>query len=138
MNELPRLMVITARERMKPQWIPVAKSTFDVGRGCLLVQWREHEPIQAENATFLRHFRFFCSGTGTKLVINNNAQLAREIRADGVHWPERALWNGGFQREGLQLCGASVHSVAAAQKAQELGADYVQYGHIFETFSHPG
>ena len=40
---------------------------------------------------------------------------------------------GIFSRKSGKIVGTSVHSVGDAIKAQELGADYVLAGHVFET-----
>ncbi|MDY8021028.1 thiamine phosphate synthase [Paenibacillus polymyxa] len=35
-------------------------------------------------------------------------------------------------------CGVSVHSLEEAQNAEQAGADYVLYGHVYETYCKPG
>lgn len=122
--------------------------------GVPLLQLRAPHVSHEERMKAARCLHTFCKHAGAMLLINNDAQAARKIAARetaagptsqgknllalGVHWPERALTNGDFTREGLQLCGVSVHSVESAQRAQQLGADYLVFGHIFPTASHFG
>jgi thiamine-phosphate pyrophosphorylase len=40
--------------------------------------------------------------------------------------------------DGRLLVGRSVHSLAEAQNAARSGADYVTFGHVFPTTTHPG
>ena len=79
------------------------------------------------------------AGGGALLLVNSDAALAREVGADGVHLPE----SGVTVREartivgGERLIGCSVHSVEAARRAEDEGADYVVAGTIYASASHP-
>jgi len=74
---------------------------------------------------------------GAKLIINDRADIALALGADGVHLgqddmpPEaaRALLGGGA------VVGCSTHSVEQAIAAARLPLDYVAVGPIFETKS---
>lgn len=56
--------------------------------------------------------------------------------ANGLHLPEGFL--GSLIVAPNALLGRSVHSVAAAQNAQSEGCDYVFFGNVWETDTHPG
>ncbi len=74
------------------------------------------------------------------LVVNDRLDVALLCEADGVHCPEEGLPLEEARRllGGGRLLGRSVHSVAAAQQAVSAGADYLVFGHVFETASKPG
>jgi len=57
-----------------------------------------------------------------------------------VHLPERDLPVAGARRllGPDRLVGRSVHSVDAAVRAEAEGADYVVFGSVFASASHPG
>ncbi|MGP4079872.1 thiazole tautomerase TenI [Pseudalkalibacillus sp. R45] len=74
-----------------------------------------------------------------KIIVNDRVDVAVAMKAGGVQLAHHSL-EVARVRESFPLVkiGCSVHSVEEAVKAQEAGADYVIYGHIFETASKPG
>ncbi len=70
----------------------------------------------------------------TRIIAHSYLEAAKETGCGWLHLPFPALQE--YQRRGglaeIQI-GASVHSVAEAEEAQELGASYVTAGHIFAT-----
>jgi thiamine-phosphate diphosphorylase len=104
--------------------------------GATLVQLRDPEAtvrrLEQEASSLL-------SGSPLPVLVSSRVDLALATGAAGVHLPEndlpvaaaRALLGGG-------LLGRSVHSVAAARQAAAEGADYLLFGPVFETASHPG
>ena len=76
-------------------------------------------------------------GTGTRLLINDRADIARAAGADGVHLTAQSL-PADVVREicGPEfLIGVSTHSLAEARAAQAGGADFIVFGPVFETES---
>ncbi len=72
--------------------------------------------------------------TEARLFINDRADIALDVGADGVHCPE----NGLPVRAARRLCpealvGASSHSLERAAEAGEAGADFVLFGPVFPT-----
>lgn len=72
------------------------------------------------------------------LSINDRTDVAMAVGADGVHLPA----NGVSPRLPKQLqpsliVGVSVHSLEAAQRAEQEGADYVQFGAVFASGDKP-
>jgi thiamine-phosphate diphosphorylase len=74
------------------------------------------------------------------VVVSARADLAVAAGAAGVHLPERDLPVAAARRllGPDRLVGRSVHSVAAAAQAEAEGADYVVFGSVFASVSHPG
>ncbi len=74
------------------------------------------------------------------LAINDRLDVALALGADGVHLAgqslpvEAAVSLAG----GRILVGRSVHGLAEALNAVAAGADYLTFGHVFPTTSHPG
>jgi len=66
-----------------------------------------------------------------KLIINSNLKVAESVEAHGFHTTfnsfinEKPCFNGSL--------GVSVHSVEEAIEAERHGANYILFGHIFET-----
>lgn len=73
------------------------------------------------------------------VVINSRVDLALAVGAAGVHLPERDLPVAAARRLIRSgLVGRSVHSLAGALAAEADGADYLVFGPVFPTRSHPG
>ncbi len=74
------------------------------------------------------------------LIVNDRADVAVAVGADGVHLGGHGQAVAAARRvvgAGL-LLGRSVHGVAAARAAEREGADYALLGTIYPTASHPG
>ena len=77
------------------------------------------------------------TGTATRLLVNDRADIAAEAGADGVHLTTRSLDARTIRKtfgEEL-LVGASTHSIGEAVAARDGGADFIVFGPIFETLS---
>ncbi|MGB3330010.1 MAG: thiamine phosphate synthase, partial [Thermomicrobiales bacterium] len=91
------------------------------------------------------------SGQGVVITINDRADVAlallptrRATRGGlivpvGVHLGARSLPVGLVRRHlPLPFVGVSIHTVEEGRAAARDGADYLTFGHIFPTASHPG
>ncbi|MCM3706358.1 MULTISPECIES: thiamine phosphate synthase [Cytobacillus] len=73
-----------------------------------------------------------------KIIINDRADVAWALKA-GVHLAYHSLPADIVKTSFPDLpVGCSVHSLETAEEAAKQGADYVLYGHIFETDSKKG
>jgi thiamine-phosphate diphosphorylase len=74
------------------------------------------------------------------VVVGGRADVALAAGAAGVHLPERDLPVAAARRllGRPLLVGRSVHSAGAAVEAEAQGADYVVFGAVFASASHPG
>lgn len=72
------------------------------------------------------------------VLISSRVDVAVACGAAGVNLPERDLTTADARKLlGDRLLGRSVHSVDAAIQAQTEGADYVIFGPVWESASHP-
>lgn len=75
----------------------------------------------------------------SKIIINDRADVACVSNAKGVHLAYHSLPVEIVKRKFEDLTvGCSVHSLEEAQIAEQHGADYVMFGHVYETPSKPG
>ncbi len=77
---------------------------------------------------------------GALVLVNDRVDVAVATAAHGVHLAARSLppeVARSLLRPG-QLVGCSVHSVEEAVAAARAGADYVTFGHVYDTSSKPG
>lgn len=70
---------------------------------------------------------------GARLLINDRLDVALALPGSGVHLAGKSLpVNTARAVAGpAMLLGCSVHSVEEAKRAEDLGASYVTFGHIF-------
>ncbi len=108
--------------------------------GARIIQYRDKQSPhrrRLENALMLR---VLCNEHGALLIINDDAPLALEVQADGVHV--------GRQDTELETCrnllgrdaiiGVSCYNqLSLARAAQEQGADYVAFGRFFPSNTKP-
>lgn len=77
---------------------------------------------------------------GASLLVNDRIDVALASGADGVHLAAKSLPPSAARKVLGEnpLLGCSVHSLAEAREAANVGADYVTFGHIYPTPSKPG
>ena len=74
-----------------------------------------------------------------KIIINDRVDVAYTTKVKGVQLAYHSLTPDLVKKEFPSLrVGCSVHSIEEAKTAQEQGADYLLYGHIFPTDSKQG
>lgn len=76
-----------------------------------------------------------CLKAGAIFIVNDHADIAAAIRADGVHLGQDDLPIAAARRVvgRTALIGISTHSLAQAEAAQAAGADYIGFGPVFPT-----
>lgn len=108
--------------------------------GARLVQYRDKEAPAAERRGRAQALLACCRQAGVPLIINDDVALAAAIGADGVHLgrddPDPRLVR---QRLGPRaLIGVSCYaSLARAQAAEAVGADYLAFGRFFPSATKP-
>jgi thiamine-phosphate pyrophosphorylase len=103
--------------------------------GATLIQLREKH---AEPREFYREAQDAlraARGRGVKLVINDRADIALALEADGVHLGQDDLPPEAARRllGERAIIGYSTHSLAQLEAAARLPVDYVAFGPVFQT-----
>lgn len=110
---------------------------FALIRGLRLVQVREAGLPDVVRQRFAREAVGLCRQYGARVLINGDVELAREVRADGVHFSAQQLL-ALPERPGFELVAASCHTRAELDAAAALNLDFVAVGTVLPTLSHPG
>jgi thiamine-phosphate pyrophosphorylase len=108
--------------------------------GCRLVQLREKTQPLAELLPLAQHLARRCREVGAIFIVNDRADLALAVGADGLHVGQDDLPARRARRvlrPGMIL-GVSTHDPDQARRAVADGADYVAVGSIFPTTTKPG
>ena len=134
----PSLMLITDRSRLRDRSLEEMAS-LAVDGGVTAVQLREND-LDGGGLYHLAVTVHAVLRGRALLLVNDRIDVAIAAGADGVHLPEHTLPLQKLRDYVGDACivGRSVHSVEAAVRAEQEGADYLQVGAVYETTSHPG
>lgn len=126
------IQVISRRLRPIDRTLPIVTAVLDAGVDS--VQLRDEA---ASMTAMIQVLRQSSSWDRDRLVVNGEPRVAG---AYGIRW----LHLGSNWLEGtppfakFARIGISVHSLEEAIEAEALGADYVTFGHVYSSLSHPG
>ncbi|GGJ01714.1 thiamine-phosphate synthase [Alicyclobacillus cellulosilyticus] len=126
--------------------LPLFEALVQSARGGAdILQVRDKKAPAAETFAFctrlleaVRHH-----GAAPGVIVNDRVDVAMAAGAHGVHLAAKSLPPGAVRRLRAAagwagVIGCSVHSYEAAVAAAEQGADYITFGHVFASESHPG
>ena len=103
--------------------------------GCRMVQLREKRMPLADVYALARALAERCRQTGALFIVNDRADLALAVGADGLHVGQGDLPAAAARRllPPDRILGVSTHGVEQARQALADRADYVAVGSIFPT-----
>ena len=101
--------------------------------GVTMVQLREKDLTEDEFEAEARDLLKLCHRWQVPLIINDNANLALRVRADGAHVGLEDTPVSEIRSRAPKdfIIGATAKTVAQAQTAQQAGADYLGVGAVF-------
>ncbi len=116
---------------------PVLYSEQVLGGGADMIQLRRKHAPGRDLCRWSEEIQRLCRRHNALFIVNDRLDIALAVGADGVHLGQedipateaRALLESG------KLLGISTSSVEEARRAENDGADYVGFGHIFPTGS---
>ncbi len=102
--------------------------------GITWIQLRDKSRSRRQLFKTARVLRSITSANDVKLIINDHADIALSVNADGVHLGQNDLpMTEARKIMGDKIIGISTHSLQEALEAQRDGADYIGFGPIFRT-----
>jgi len=126
-----RLYLITDRHLLPPNML-VERVKVLTECGVKAVQLREKDLSTRELLNLAQQIK----NNSAKLFINDRADITYVANADGLHIPEHGFPVDEARKiVGDKIIGKSAHSLEAALRAEEEGADYVTFGPIYDTQS---
>ena len=136
MRELPRLYAITDRKKYGKDFLGTLERILK--KGVRMVQLREKDLKGRELYELASKVRELTKKYNALFLINERFDIAVAVGADGVHLPERSFPPSVVKRLFPELIvGFSAHSLESAKFAEEEGADFITFGPVFKTSSHP-
>lgn len=113
---------------------PAALARKALGAGCPVLQLRAK---RLDDRSFIElglELRALCADAGATFVINDRADIARLVRADGLHLGQDDLTPKDARGiVGDMQIGVSTHDLDQAAAAEREGADVIAFGPVFET-----
>jgi thiamine-phosphate pyrophosphorylase len=98
------------------------------------IQYREKEKTRREIYLKSLRLRELTREFGAAFIVNDHADIALAVGADGVHLGQDDLPLGEARGlMGNRIIGISTHSLAEALEAERGGADYIGFGPVFLT-----
>ena len=133
---IPRLYAIIDPERLGGR-APAAAAIALISAGVRLIQYRDKHASSRQLYETCTELRRLLHESGCRLIVNDRADVARAVDADGVHLGQtdlpvelaRRILNTG------QWLGYSTHSLAQVVEADGTTADYIAFGPVFPTAS---
>ena len=104
--------------------------------GLRLIQVRDKGWPPAQRLWFAEAVCRLARSHGALVLINDGAEIARKVGADGVHLSAASL-AACTERPDFTWVGASCHNAAEIARAGELGFDYALLGPVLKTPTHP-
>lgn len=130
---LPSLVLLTDDDRL-----PDAEAAAErLPRGSAVIL-RSRNPVT--RARLARRLRPVVHRRELALLVSEDAKLARDTGADGLHLPERRAREAAHWKALRPdwIVTAAAHSLNAVMVAARAGADAVLLAPVFSTRSHPG
>jgi len=138
---IPRLHVVTDDGVLaRPDFHEQAKRVIDVGGPRLILHIRGPRTAGARVFAAAAEIAPDARAAGTPMLVNDRVDVCMALDLAGVHLGVRSLPVDVVRRlvGAERLVGASVHTTAAAQGAEEASADFLIAGSVFDSVSHPG
>jgi len=102
--------------------------------GCAMVQLRAKRLDDVAFLSIAKRVRSACAHAEVPFVINDRADIAALVRADGLHLGQDDLSIEDARRVVRDMpIGMSTHNLEQAAKADIDGADLIAFGPVFET-----
>jgi len=115
--------------------LTIAKEAIDAGIDIL--QMREKHKSKEELIELGKKMSALCKKKGVIFIVNDRADVAWEVGADGVHLGQEDMQKHPISDVrkviGRKMIGLSTHSILQVKEANDMDIDYIAYGPIFAT-----
>jgi len=130
--EISGIYFITDRTYCSLDIVDMVSAVLEAG--IRIIQYRDKDRTRREIYHEASRLRELTTMHGAVLIINDHADIAQAVAADGLHLGQddlplreaRKVFRKGF-------IGISTHDAGQARAAEESGADYIGFGPVFHT-----
>jgi thiamine-phosphate pyrophosphorylase len=131
---IPRLYAIIDPTRAGGR-LPAEVARQLSSAGVRLIQFRDKQASSRELYDACRELKELLRASACRLIVNDRADVARAVDADGVHLGQEDLPVERARRvlAAGQWIGCSTHSPGQVVEADRCSADYIAFGPVFPT-----
>jgi thiamine-phosphate pyrophosphorylase len=106
-----------------------------IGGGAQMIQYRDKDSDDADFLSMAWKLKEVCRERKVPFIVNDRANIAAEVDADGVHVGQKDLSVDQARQilGSAKIIGKSSSTLDQAIRAEDEGADYVGIGPIFDT-----
>jgi thiamine-phosphate pyrophosphorylase len=106
--------------------------------GVKIIQYREKEKSSRIMYQEAKNLKEICDKYNLLLIINDRIDICLAVDADGIHLGNEDIpYEEARKLLPNKIIGVTVHNLKEAEKAQDLGADYIGVSPIFTTKTKP-
>lgn len=107
--------------------------------GCRVLQYRDKSSDKEKRLIQARELRILCSNAGAVFIVNDDAELAMQVNAEGVHCgrDDAAVSEIRNLYPSLMIGATCYNSLQRAEKAVNDGADYLAFGRFYPSTTKP-
>jgi thiamine-phosphate pyrophosphorylase len=107
--------------------------------GCRVLQYRDKSNDKEKRLQQATELRGMCRHSSTVFIINDDAELAMQVNADGVHCgrDDAAISETKSRYPGLLIGASCYNSLERARQVADEGADYLAFGRFFSSQTKP-
>lgn len=136
MKRIGRLCVITDTV-IQNKYTHVDIAEMAVNGGAEIVQFRDKEMPAGEMINIAKFIAKICRRRNVTFIVNDRIDVAMSSDADGVHLGITDLPVSEARRlfGKEKIIGGTAHTLEEAKFAEDQGADYIGYGHIYPTYT---
>lgn len=136
MNKIGKICIITDTViQKKYSHFEIAK--LAIKGGADIIQLRDKSMSTCELIETARKISLLCKKNNVLFLVNDRVDVAMVSGADGVHLGTEDIPVTEARKllGRTKIIGGTAHSLKEAIQREIEGADYIGYGHIFQTFS---
>lgn len=126
-----KLIVVTNRALCRGDFLGQIRTVCLAGADKIIL--REKDLSEDCYESLAENVLSVCEKYETELVLHQNISVAKRLGVRKIHLSVPMLEKHFEELEGFEQIGASVHSIQQLELAKKYGADYVFYGHVFQT-----
>lgn len=126
-----KLIVVTNRALCRGDFLEQIHAICQAGADKIIL--REKDLSEESYEELAEKVCSVCGNYNTELVLHQNISVAKRLGVPKIHLSVSMLVEHFEELAEFEQIGVSVHSMQQLEAAEEYGASYVFYGHVFQT-----
>lgn len=124
-------IAVTNRKLCKQDYSDVIRTL--AGQGLKTIILREKDLEESDYEKLAAECMEICRKEGASLTLHSHIEAARRLQADRIHLPFSVFKKNYKKLDEFSHVSTSIHAKEEAVAAEQMGAEFVIAGHIFQT-----